>query len=96
MSARVSSPVLVGRQREREHLRRVLKRAADGPALATLFPGLGPVQDAHAATGEGQAIEMVRGILDRLAAPMRRAGRAGRGGCCQRHLKTDPLAPPEF
>jgi len=142
MSARVSSPLLVGRQREREHLRRVLRRAADGemllvtvggdpgvgktrlvldmadtaaglgfrvliggcldvgdgtlpfgpivealrplgtetdeqwrsqilgssPALATLFPGLGPVQDAHAATGEGQAIEIVRGILDRLAA----------------------------
>ena len=142
MSARVSSPVLVGRQREREHLRRVLERAAGGemllvtvggdpgvgktrlaldmadtaaslgfrvltggcldvgdgtlpfgpivealrplgtetdeqwrsqilgssPALATLFPGLSPVQDPHGATGEGQAIEMARGILDRLAA----------------------------
>ena len=142
MSARVSSPVLVGRQRERELLRRVLERAAGGemvlvtvggdpgigktrlvqdmagaaaglgfrvltggcldvgegtlpfgpivealrplgteadeqwrsqvlggsPALATLFPGLGLVPDAHGATGEGQVIEMVRGILDRLAA----------------------------
>ena len=142
MSARVSSPLLVGRQREREHLRRVLERAAGGemllvtvggdpgvgktrlvldmagtaaglgfrvlaggcldvgdgtlpfgpivealrplgteadeqwrrqilggsPALATLFPGLGLVQDAHGATGEGQVIEMLRGILDRLAA----------------------------
>jgi DNA-binding CsgD family transcriptional regulator/tetratricopeptide (TPR) repeat protein len=141
MSARVSSPVLVGRQRERQHLRRALERAASGelllvtiggdpglgktrlvldmagtaaglgfrvltggcldvgdgtlpfgpivealrplgteadeewraqilggnPALATLFPGLGPVQDAHGATGEGQVIEMLRGILDRLA-----------------------------
>jgi DNA-binding CsgD family transcriptional regulator/tetratricopeptide (TPR) repeat protein len=142
MSARVSSPVLVGRQREREHLRRALERAAGGemvlvtvggdpgigktrlvadmagtaaglgfrvltggcldvgegtlpfgpitealrpfgtepdeqwrsqvlggsPALATLFPGLGLAPDAHGATGEGQVIEMVRGILDRLAA----------------------------
>ena len=142
MSARVSSPVLVGRQREREHLRRVLERAAGGemvlvtvggdpgigktrlvqdmagtaaglgfrvltggcldvgegtlpfgpiaealrplgteadeqwrsqvlggsPALATLFPGLGLAPDAPGATGEGQVIEMVRGILDRLAA----------------------------
>src|SRR5208282_4165971 len=133
---------LVGRQREREHLRRVLERAAGGemvlvtvggdpgvgktrlvldmagtaaglgfrvltggcldvgegtlpfgpivealrplgteadeqwrsqvlggsPALATLFPGLGLVPDAHGATGEGQVIEMVRGILDRMAA----------------------------
>ena len=142
MSARVSSPVLVGRQRERELLRRVIERAAGGetvlvtvggdpgigktrlvqdmagtavglgfrvltggcldvgegtlpfgpvvealrplgteaderwrsqvlggsPALATLFPGLGLVPDAHVATGEGQVIEVVRGILDRLAA----------------------------
>ena len=142
MSARVSSPVLVGRQREREYLRRALERAAGGemllvtvggdpgvgktrlvldmagtaaglgfrvlaggcldvgdgtlpfgpivealrplgtetdeqwrrqilggsPALATLFPGLGLVPDAHGATGEGQVIEVVRGILDRLAA----------------------------
>jgi len=142
MSARVSSPVLVGRQRERDHLRRVLERAAGGemvlvtvggdpgigktrlvldmagtaaglgfrvltggcldvgegtlpfgpiaealrplgteadeqwrsqilggsPALAALFPGLGLVPDAHGATGEGQVIEVVRGILDRLAA----------------------------
>ena len=142
MSARVSSPVLVGRQRERDHLRRVLERAAGGemvlvtvggdpgigktrlvqdmavtaaglgfrvlaggcldvgegtlpfgpvaealrsvgteadeqwrsqvlggsPALATLFPGLGLGPDAPGATGEGQVIEVVRGILDRLAA----------------------------
>jgi predicted ATPase len=141
MSARVSSPVLVGRQRERQHLRRALERAASGerllvtiggdpgmgktrlvldmagtaaglgfrvltggcldvgdgtlpfgpimealrplgteadeqwraqilggtPARATLFPGLAPVQDAHGATGAGQVIEMLRGILDRLA-----------------------------
>jgi DNA-binding CsgD family transcriptional regulator/tetratricopeptide (TPR) repeat protein len=142
MSARVSSPVLVGRQREREHLRRALERAAGGemllvtiggdpgvgktrlvldmadtaaglgfrvltggcldvgdgtlpfgpivealrplgteadeqwraqilgasPALATLFPELGPVKATRGATGEGQVIEMLRGILDRLAA----------------------------
>ena len=142
MNTRVSSPALVGRQRERERLRRVLERAAGGEmvlvtmggdpgigktrlvadmadtaaglgfrilaggcldvgegtlpfgplvealrplgseadeqwrrqvlgssrALAALFPGLGLVQDGHEATGEGQVIEMVRGILDRLAA----------------------------
>ncbi len=141
MNARVSSPVLVGRQREQERLRRVLERAAggdmvlvtvggdpgigktrlvldmagtaaglgfrvlaggcldigegtlpfgplvealrplgteadeqwrrqilgDGPALAALFTGLDLAQDAHEATGEGQVIETVRGILDRLS-----------------------------
>lgn len=141
MSARVSSPVLVGRQRERQHLRRVLERAAGGEmllvtvggdpgigktrlvldmaaaaaemgfrvltggcldigegtlpfgpivealrplgaeadeewrsqilgrgaALATLFPGLSPVPEAPGTPGEGQVLETLRGILDRLA-----------------------------
>jgi DNA-binding CsgD family transcriptional regulator/tetratricopeptide (TPR) repeat protein len=139
MSARVSSPVLVGRQRERQHLRRVLERAAGGEmllvtmggdpgigktrlvqdmagtaaemgfrvltggcldvgegtlpfgpivealrplgheadeqwrsqilgggaALATLFPGM--VSEAPGTPGEGQVLETLRGILDRLA-----------------------------
>ena len=44
MSARVSSPVLVGRQRERERLRRMLERAAGGEMLLVTVggdPGVG-------------------------------------------------------
>ena len=44
MNARVSSPLLVGRQREREHLRRVLERAAGGEMLLVTVggdPGVG-------------------------------------------------------
>jgi DNA-binding CsgD family transcriptional regulator/tetratricopeptide (TPR) repeat protein len=142
VGTRVSSPVLVGRQREREQLRRTLGRAAAGetllitvggdpgvgktrlvqdmagaaaglgfrvligacldigdgtlpfgpvvealrplaaeteeeqragalpvdPALSALFPGLGPVPGGSGAAGEGRVFELLREILDRLAA----------------------------